>query len=315
MRAVADGDERTRHFLGSILCSSPSAVVPDDGLVLIDGQQRITTLMLLVAAMRHTVAAADPGFAAALDRVLVDPSDPSRTKLRPHRAWADLYESVVLDRQDDVAAGSRFEENYTYFRSQVGPDEVPRVWRGLQRLEHVAITLGPDANAQQIFESLNSTGAPLRDHELIHNYVLMGLTHAEQSSIEDEYWAPIEQATGEQIGAFVRDLIVLTTGIEPVLEERAVYDAFGASIRGSTSRSSAHGRRSGSSSRRSTASCSTRPRRPTPTSARGSGISGPSARRCTRSSCSRSGIGDAATSGSRSCSRRSPSSSPCCCAG
>ena len=70
---------------------------------------------------------------------------------------------------------------------------MPRIWRGLQKLEHVAITLGSDANAQQIFESLNSTGEPLRDHELIHNYVLMGLSHAEQSEIEDEYWLPIEQ--------------------------------------------------------------------------------------------------------------------------
>src|SRR5690606_7314074 len=82
------------------------------------------------------------------------------------------------------------------------------------------------ANAQQIFESLNPTGAPLRDHELIHNYVLMGLAHEEQTAIEDEHWAPIERATGERIGAFFHDLVVLTTGIEPPAQERAVYDAF-----------------------------------------------------------------------------------------
>ena len=83
---------------------------------------------------------------------------------------------------------SRFDDNYAFFRSQISLDEAPHIWRGLQKLEHVAITLGAGANAQQIFESLNSTGEPLRDHELIHNYVLMGLTHAEQREIEAEYW-------------------------------------------------------------------------------------------------------------------------------
>ena len=106
-------------------------------------------------------------------------------------------------------------------------DEVPAIWRGLQKLEHVAITLGADANAQQIFESLNSTGEPLRDHELIHNYVLMGLSHAEQSEIEDSFWLPIEQNTGEAIAAFWRHYLVMTTGREvAVAGERGVYDAF-----------------------------------------------------------------------------------------
>jgi len=219
VRAAADGDERQRHFLGSVLSASS-----DDGLILIDGQQRVTTLMLLVAALRH--AAGDAAFSRELDRVLIDPADPARTRLRPHRAWAGRYEAVVLERVHDAVAGSRFEENYTYFRSQVAADDPERIWRGLTRLEHVAITLRPEANAQQIFESLNSTGAPLRDHELIHNYVLMGLAHDEQLEVEDEYWSPIERATGDAIGEFFRDLIVLTTGVEPPAVERAVYDAF-----------------------------------------------------------------------------------------
>jgi len=222
VRAAADGGERERHFLGSVLCAAESD--GGESLVLIDGQQRVTTLMLLVAALRHS--AGGSGLESRLDRVLLDPRDPSRTKLHPHRAWAGRYESVVLGREHPEVAGSRFEENYTFFRSRIAADDPERIWRGLSRLEHVAITLGPDANAQQIFESLNSTGAPLRDHELIHNYVLMGLSHAEQTEIEDEYWAPIERAAGDRIGEFFRDLVVLTTGAEPPLQERAVYDAF-----------------------------------------------------------------------------------------
>ena len=249
IRAVADSDERHMHFIGSILSSAsaePSVETEAGGtkaggteagageLVLIDGQQRITTLMLLIAALHHSVMhdpslAADTALCADLERVLVANSEPTRTKLRPHRAWSEAFESVVLDHRlaDEELRDSRFDDNYAFFRSQVPAAEVLRIWRGLQRLEHVAITLGADANAQQIFESLNSTGEPLRDHELIHNYVLMGLSHAEQSEIEDSFWVPIEQNTGDSIAAFWRHYLIMTTGREvDSTGGRGVYDAF-----------------------------------------------------------------------------------------
>src|SRR5829696_5084599 len=213
IRAVADSDDRHMHFIGSVL-SSLSVDGDSAELVLIDGQQRITTLMLLMAALHHTVKPEHPELADDLARVLVRSSDPVRTKLRPHRAWAEVFESVVLDRRpaDGSLRESRFDDNYAFFRSQISPEEAPRIWGGLQKLEHVAITLGVGANAQQIFESLNSTGEPLRDHELIHNYVLMGLSHAEQSEIEDSFWVPIEQNTGDAIGGFWRHYLVMKTG-------------------------------------------------------------------------------------------------------
>ncbi|MFT4156717.1 MAG: DUF262 domain-containing protein [Microbacterium sp.] len=225
IRAVADEDAGHHHFIGSILSARESSA--GDDLILIDGQQRLTTLMLLVAALQHAVVERDPALAAELGCVLVRSDDSSRTRLRPHDAWAELYESVVLDRRDGTDRESRFDDNYAFFRSQVQVDEVPRIWRGLQRLEHVSITLGSEANAQQIFESLNSTGEPLRDHELIHNYILMGLTHSEQLDVESRFWLPIEQHTGEAIGAFWRHYLVMTTGREVAANgEHGVYSAF-----------------------------------------------------------------------------------------
>ncbi|MCS5722145.1 DUF262 domain-containing HNH endonuclease family protein [Herbiconiux sp. CPCC 203407] len=252
IRAVADSRDAHTHFIGSILSTGASAderSAHGSELVLIDGQQRITTLMLLIAALHHTVAGHDDALAEELARVLVRASPAGgsdagadaaaatatatarigRTKLRPHRAWADVFESVVLDRlgADERVRDSRFDDNYAFFRSQVRASEVPRIWRGLQKLEHVAITLGADANAQQIFESLNSTGAPLLDHELIHNYVLMGLSHAEQTEIEESFWLPIEQNTGDSIAAFWRHYLVMKTGREVAAGGgREVYDAF-----------------------------------------------------------------------------------------
>ncbi|HKP07691.1 MAG TPA: DUF262 domain-containing protein [Microbacterium sp.] len=228
IRAVADLDDRRMHFIGSIL-SSASGEGSDAELVLIDGQQRTTTLMLLVAALHHTVREADPDLADQLQRVLVHSRDAARTKLRPHRAWASVFERVVLDLP--LAPGehrdSRFDDNYAFFRSQISLEEAPHIWRGLQKLEHVAITLGAGANAQQIFESLNSTGEPLRDHELIHNYVLMGLNHSEQREIEADHWQVIEQNTGDAIAEFWRQYLVMRTGREvTVVGGRGVYDAF-----------------------------------------------------------------------------------------
>ncbi|MCU1513761.1 MAG: hypothetical protein JWO10_851, partial [Microbacteriaceae bacterium] len=228
IRSVADSDARQTHFIGSIL-STRSTEGDSSQLVLIDGQQRLTTIMLLIAAMQHTIRADDPVLAGELANVLVSATDVTHTKLRPHREWAEIFESVVLDSPRTVTGtrDSRFDDNYAFFRSQVPSSEVQRIWRGIQRLEHVAISLGPDANAQQTFESLNSTGEPLRDHELIHNYVLMGLTHAEQSEIEDSFWVPIEDNTGQSIGTFWRHFLIMMTGREVDVEgERGVYDAF-----------------------------------------------------------------------------------------
>jgi hypothetical protein len=226
VRAVADFEDRHTHFLGSILSAGDPAA--EGELVLIDGQQRITTLMLLAAAVRHTLGDDAPEITAAVDRLLVRADSPAHTKLQPHAAWAQVFESVVLDRPRPAETGdSAFDDNYAFFRSQIGAQEAPRIWRGLGKLEHVAISLGTDANAQQIFESLNSTGEPLRDDELIHNYVLMGLSHAEQNEIEDTAWAGIEAATGDAIGRFWRHYLVMTTGREVIVAgERGVYDAF-----------------------------------------------------------------------------------------
>ena len=228
VRAVADSDDRHMHFIGSIL-SSVSGHGEGAELVLIDGQQRLTTLMLLVAALHHTVKADDPALAAELEPVLVRAAEPRRTKLRPHHGWAEVFESVVLGRGRAVGDSreSAFDDNYAFFRSQISLAEAPTVWAGLQKLEHVAITLGPGANAQQIFESLNSTGEPLRDHELIHNYVLMGLSHSEQNEIEQSFWVPIEQNTGGAIESFWRHYLVMHTGREvAVVGGRGVYEAF-----------------------------------------------------------------------------------------
>ena len=120
MRAVADSDDRHMHFIGSIL-SSVSGRGEGTELVLIDGQQRHHDADAAGRRASPHREADDPDLAAELERVLVRAGDPRRTKLRPHRAWADVFESVVLDRRvdDGELRESRFDDNYAFFRSQI----------------------------------------------------------------------------------------------------------------------------------------------------------------------------------------------------
>ena len=136
-----------------------------------------------------------------------------RTRLRPHEGQQDVLASIVFDSLDDhyEPGVSNCEDVYRFFLAEVKADAAD-VCDALYRLEHVLITLAPSADAQQVFESVNSTGAPLRDHELVHNYVLMGLTYGQQIEIEREYCRPIEANTGEFIDQFFRDYLTHLEG-------------------------------------------------------------------------------------------------------
>lgn len=210
VRRIADADAKHTHFLGSILHTVTSAEGVCERL-LVDGQQRVTTLMLLLAAIRDTFKESDTEIPAGLDQLL-NPNEPGHSRLRLRHTAAVEFDEIVLGRSlPEAEEGiSHLRDNHAFFLDAIR-DDAARVWRGLRRLEHVAIVLGQHSDPQQVFESLNSTGEPLRDHELIHNYVLMSLTDRQQSEIEDSFWVPIEANTGEAIDSFWRDFLILKT--------------------------------------------------------------------------------------------------------
>jgi hypothetical protein len=238
VRAVADAGAGQTHFIGSILSTASSSSDDDAHLVLIDGQQRITTLMLLVAALHHTLRDDDPALAAELERVLVRSDDPTRTKLRPHRAWADVFESVVLGRRE-AARRCASRGSTTTTRSSAARSAPTRPPTSGAACSASSTCRSPWARRER--------AADLREPELHRRAAARsradpqlrpdGLSHAEQGEIEDEYWVPIEHDTGEQIGDFWRHYLVMLTGREvTVAGERGVYDTFRPSSPASTSR-------------------------------------------------------------------------------
>ena len=276
------------HRLGPVVARAWTATSAE--LVLIDGQQRITTLMLLIAALHHTVKSDRPrsrGRARAGARAR-DPTDraPSCGRIAPGRRSSRASCSTGARPTASCASPA----STTTTRSSAARS-APRRRRasgaGCRSWSTSRSRSAWDANAQQIFESLNSTGEPLRDHELIHNYVLMGLSHAEQSEIEDSFWVPIEQNTGESIGSFWRHYLVMTTGREvAVAGERGVYDAFRHEFPRLDLETPASAMpRSGRRTRRSTACCWIPRTSRTPRSRGSSATSTPSGAACTRSSC------------------------------
>ena len=223
---------RSSHFFGSIV----SSVVPNGSKIeyhIIDGQQRLTTVSLLLLAICNLVAAGKltPG-EARLDeqirhRFLTDPwaGEDDRIKLRPvksdREALARLYGP-----EEDYDHSSNLTLNYLFFREVLQKEEVPldELYAAIGKLEIISITLDSGDNAQLIFESLNSTGLALSEGDKIRNYILMGLPPKVQSEYYDKYWGKIERLTRNQVSAFIRDYLSIKQQVTPNVN--AVYPAF-----------------------------------------------------------------------------------------
>ncbi len=231
------------HFLGSIVYIQQGVIlfgnVPQ--FLLIDGQQRLTTLLLLLAALAETSqeeqGTVDPEFRKEIyDSYLVNTfgKDEQRYKLLLTQSDREILKQII-DHPEKVLAiktPSHLVDNYIFFQEQLHHHEIEldAILQGINKLFIVEISLNKEYdNPQLIFESLNSTGVDLSQADLIRNYVLMGLDNDEQSKLYKEYWYPIEQkfryeGTGDAFDRFMRDYLTLKQGIIPNIDK--VYVTF-----------------------------------------------------------------------------------------
>lgn len=229
-KIVLDG--RSSHFFGSIV----SAVVPNGSKIeyhIIDGQQRLTTITLLLLAIRNLIAQGKmttPN--GKLDeqisqRFLVSPwaSEDDRIKLRPVKSDRDALAKLFGD-EEDYDRSSNLTINYQYFYEMVAKEEIPvaDLYSSIGKLEIISITLDQGDKAQLIFESLNSTGLALTEGDKIRNYVLMGLPAQNQTKYYDTYWAKIEKCTANNVSGFVRDYLSIMQQVTPTVSN--VYQSF-----------------------------------------------------------------------------------------
>lgn len=253
LRAGRD-DKVNAHFIGSIVYVERglSNVVQQEALLVIDGQQRLTTSTLLIAALaKHFesqgVAELLEAFSAKKLRnyYLLNPDEEGERhfKLILSETDKDTLLAILQNAPMPAESSSRITENYALFQSLIEQNhgELEAICQGLAKLVIVDVSLDrAQDNPQLIFESMNSTGLELSQADLIRNYILMGLEPKLQTELYKTYWRPMEKAFGQaayvvHFDAFMRHYLTAKTGEIPnVREVYVVFKTFARSFKGDT---------------------------------------------------------------------------------
>jgi len=226
---------RDSHFFGSVV-----RVPEANASAVIDGQQRITTISLLLLAIRRTVSGAEKvpeqstveATVKWVDKFLFDEYArvPGTVKLRHVHGDEVDYKAVVEGKEGDDNL-SHMVENFRFFCRSVKESAltVDQLLDGVEKLFVIDITIDKSDNPQLVFESINSTGLDLTEGDKIRNFILMGLDHDTQTRLFRDYWMQIERlvSRGEEddhVGLFVRDALTSMTGVVPNLKR--IYPDF-----------------------------------------------------------------------------------------
>ncbi len=222
---VGSNPDLNSHFIGSAVYipeQETSAAI--SRWLVIDGQQRITTMTLLLLSLMRRLNA--EGLDEPVSAAQIEDS-----YLRNRYGKGDLSYKMLLTKTDKETliallegktpsepVSSRIADNFAFFSGQMATADVKTVYQGIQKLMIVDVRLqqGLD-NPQMIFESMNSTGKALTQADLIRNFVLMGLKHDLQTRLYNEYWRPMEIVFGaenynSQFDEFMRFFLVIHTG-------------------------------------------------------------------------------------------------------
>ncbi|MGW1138924.1 GmrSD restriction endonuclease domain-containing protein [Streptomyces zhihengii] len=206
---LGDEDGASTHFLGSVvLAPSPQNAPTFNRWLVVDGQQRLTTLSLALAAIRDHIAGAQPDEAARIaEDYLVNKrkSGTDRFRLLPTQADRAQYAAQVNGTTADHGAGDRVAAAYQFFRTKLVQAEDPaepvdplRIEEAITtRLTLVAVTAERGDNVHRIFESLNNTGLKLSQADLLRNYLFMKLrTRGEH--VYETYWLPLQDSLSNE---------------------------------------------------------------------------------------------------------------------
>ena len=225
-------NDRRSHFFGSMVSVYEPSGKNMEFLV-IDGQQRLTTVSLLLLAMYNLISAGilipkDEFLGNRIyEEYLVDKYQPKETriKLKPVKNDQKAYGKLFND-ADEYIRESNLTTNYNYFYERIQKQEISidELFDALFRLEIINITLNNEDNPQLIFESLNSTGLDLSEGDKIRNFILMGLPSKEQDEYYDKYWNRIEECTKYDVSSFVRDYLSIKQLAIP--SQKKIYISF-----------------------------------------------------------------------------------------
>ncbi|GAB0031491.1 DUF262 and DUF1524 domain-containing protein [Helicobacter pylori] len=232
-------DQIEEHFIGSIVFVHDGIYTTSHNeLLIIDGQQRLTTITLLFIALRDHLSDEDEflekfSCQKIQNRYLInsDEKGDKRFKLILSEPDRDTLLSLIdKDRRKLSEPSLKIMENFKLFEEWIrkNTDKLETIFKGLDKLMVVEISLerGKD-NPQLIFESMNSTGKDLTQTDLIRNYILMGLEPEKQKIFYKKYWRAMEENFKQNetlFNQFVRHYLTIKTREIPNISK--VYEAF-----------------------------------------------------------------------------------------
>ncbi len=235
--SISKNDKINGHFVGSIVYFQESIHTVSDvpELLVIDGQQRLTTITLLIAALKEFLENNQVDIETTPSKLqnyyLFNPEEDGDLKFKllltrnDKNTLFNILNGVSLEENHSL----RVKENYDYFSKLITKDNAVDLYNGLMRLFVVDVALEKDKdNPQLIFESLNSTGLDLSQADLIRNYILMGQELESQTHLYEKYWYPMQVSYGDDYSSyfdwFMRDYLSVVTGSIPKIGY--VYESF-----------------------------------------------------------------------------------------
>ncbi len=228
---VSISQNKKTHFMGSItyilhLIDDEKSLRKLQEFVIIDGQQRITTIMLLLKAIETKIL--NEEIKKEIDGLLN--LSGQKLRLKPIKSDKEAFELVMQNRSHELQGVSHIRNNYKFFTKELEHYiskgyRIEEIYGAFLRLKIVAIglELGED-DPQVVFESINATGVQLKGLDLIRNYLMMGENSDRQKHLYDTYWVPLENWLGEKdLNDFIKTYLRIYFEDKVKEGEREVY--------------------------------------------------------------------------------------------
>ncbi|GAA9462592.1 DUF262 domain-containing protein [Helicobacter pylori] len=219
------------HYMGSItyilhLIDDEKSLRQLQEFVIIDGQQRVTTIMLLLKAIETKIQ--NEGIKKEIDGLLN--LSGQRLRLKPIKSDKEAFDLVMQNRSHELQGVSHIRDNYKFFTKELERYiskgyRIEEIYGAFLRLKIVAIGLELDEDDPQVvFESINATGVQLKGLDLIRNYLMMGENSDRQKHLYDTYWVPLENWLGERdLNDFIKTYLRIYFEDKVKEGEREVY--------------------------------------------------------------------------------------------
>ncbi|GAA9475071.1 DUF262 and DUF1524 domain-containing protein [Helicobacter pylori] len=222
---IGGNDKMDGHFIGSILYVLDGITHSDNALLIIDGQQRLTTITLLLTALRNHLSDEDEflkkfSHQKIQNHYLINSDKDGDKKFRLILSDSDkdtLLSLIDKDRRKPSESSLKIVENFKLFEEWIrkNTNELETIFKGSEKLMIVYIALKKEKyDPQLIFENMNSKGMELAQTDLIRNYILMGLEPKKQEIFYKKYWRAMEEDFKQNetlFNKFVRHYLTIKT--------------------------------------------------------------------------------------------------------